>query len=177
MALTNLEYGSLASSEILNKNFLYLDDKIAETTTDLNTSISSILSNIATINTRILELSNTLSDSMSEFTTNLNNLKTKTQDAINASTLVPEWSSCISLTSLENYSAPSNGYVMINPTNSTSGNLIVNGVAVLFKKKDHNYDHSAQLVAIPVKKDDVVTYTSTFNNAYFLPVVSFGLES
>ena len=31
MALDNIEYGSIASSEIMNKNFSYLDNKIAET--------------------------------------------------------------------------------------------------------------------------------------------------
>ena len=29
MALINIEYGSLASSETMNKNFMYLDDKIS----------------------------------------------------------------------------------------------------------------------------------------------------
>ena len=45
MALENIEYGSLASSETMNKNFMYLDDKIANTAESIMTSISSILSN------------------------------------------------------------------------------------------------------------------------------------
>ena len=43
MALINIEYGSLASSDTMNKNFMYLDDKIAESSESIMTSISSIL--------------------------------------------------------------------------------------------------------------------------------------
>ena len=44
MALINIEYGSVARSDVLNKNFLYLDEKIADTNNSNATSISSILS-------------------------------------------------------------------------------------------------------------------------------------
>ena len=64
MALVNIEYGSLASSEIMNKNFIYLDDKIAESSESIMTSISSILSNIATINTRLNDISENITDSI-----------------------------------------------------------------------------------------------------------------
>ena len=47
MSLINIEYGSLASSEVMNKNFLYLDDKIAESNNSIMTSISSILSRLS----------------------------------------------------------------------------------------------------------------------------------
>ena len=45
MALINIEYGSVARSEVLNKNFLYLDEKIADSNTSTATNISSIFSN------------------------------------------------------------------------------------------------------------------------------------
>ena len=38
MSLTNIEYGSLASSEVLNQNFTYLDNKISEVIESLNAS-------------------------------------------------------------------------------------------------------------------------------------------
>mgnify|MGYP003308186977 CR=1 FL=1 len=43
MSLINIEYGSLASSDTMNKNFMYLDNKIAESVGDIDTSIKLIL--------------------------------------------------------------------------------------------------------------------------------------
>ena len=51
MTLIEIEYGSLASSETMNKNFNYLDDKLTNITEDINTNIATINSNIASINT------------------------------------------------------------------------------------------------------------------------------
>ena len=62
MALINIEYGSLASSETMNKNFSYLDDKISETSDAIMTTISSMLSSIATINSRLSEITGDIVD-------------------------------------------------------------------------------------------------------------------
>lgn len=35
MALTEIEYGSLASSDVMNKNFEYLDNKISDVSENL----------------------------------------------------------------------------------------------------------------------------------------------
>lgn len=53
MTLIEIEYGSLASSETMNKNFNYLDDKIKNSTDEINTNIATINSNIASINTSL----------------------------------------------------------------------------------------------------------------------------
>jgi len=49
MALTTIEYGSLASSATLNNNFNYLDGRITTTAT----SVSTLSSQISTINTNL----------------------------------------------------------------------------------------------------------------------------
>ena len=56
MALTNIEYGSIATSKVLNDNFNYLEDKIEDYSKNIETDKSSLVSlinsQIETINTQ-----------------------------------------------------------------------------------------------------------------------------
>ena len=170
MALINIEYGSLASSETMNKNFMYLDDKIAETSENIMTSISSILSNIATINTRLGELSNNIDTSSNTLNVKLENYKTKTKKLVNEACMVPNWSGCISISLGSSYKSPSNGYILLMTTTRSAGNITINGKSVVYKKIDSTDDYGAQLVPIPVKKGDVISSNTDFVYTYFLPV-------
>ncbi|MBQ7764999.1 hypothetical protein IJ384_06520 [bacterium] len=171
MALINIEYGSLASSDTMNKNFMYLDDKIADTSDSIMTSISSILSNIATINSRLNEITNNVSDSFESLSSTINDYKTKTKLLVNVASMVPDWKNCISvsITTDTKYVVPSNGYLLLLPNASVKGNLLINNVAVVFKNRANSYDNSAQLVAFPVAENDEVISDVTFENVYFLP--------
>ena len=53
MTLTEIEYGSLASSAILNGNFNYLQDKITELSALITSETSSYSSTVATLNKSI----------------------------------------------------------------------------------------------------------------------------
>lgn len=53
MALIDIEYGSLASSETLNKNFKFLQDSISEFAQVIETNKASLESQISTVNTNI----------------------------------------------------------------------------------------------------------------------------
>ena len=53
MALTNIEYGSIASSEVVNNNFLYLDDKIASLSQSLNANTTTINSSISSLSATV----------------------------------------------------------------------------------------------------------------------------
>ncbi len=167
MALINIEYGSLASSETMNKNFQYLDDKISETAGSFTTSISSVSSNIATINSNLSDLSEKLDDTKEEIEGSIED----TNSCIMTALMLPDWTACISISKPNSYKVPSNGYVMINPVANSSGNLTINGVTVYFKYRGHEDDNAAILVPYPVKKDDIVTLSSNVIAAYFLPVV------
>ena len=176
MALINIEYGSVARSEVLNKNFLYLDEKIADSNTSVATNISSILSNIATINARLNDLAETVSDYVDEFNSVLEEYKTKTKILVNSATMVPNWNACELVESITNYKVPANGYLLLTPKNNATGMLTVNNVGVNFKLSSGAYDNSAQTVAIPVKKDDVVKSDVVFTYAFFLPVLEVSVE-
>ena len=57
MALTTIEYGTLASSSVMNNNFEYLDNRITSVSNTVSSNNSSILSNIASVNSSISSLS------------------------------------------------------------------------------------------------------------------------
>lgn len=58
MSLTTIEYGALASSQVMNNNFEYLDNRITSVNNTVTSNNSSVLSNIASINTSITNAAN-----------------------------------------------------------------------------------------------------------------------
>ena len=60
MALTKIEYGALASSQVMNNNFDYLDDRITSLSQSMSSANSAIYSNIASINALITQTNNIL---------------------------------------------------------------------------------------------------------------------
>ncbi|MCQ2740055.1 MAG: hypothetical protein MJ237_07500 [bacterium] len=170
MALTNIEYGSMASSEVLNANFNFLDTKIATTASGINSSISSIQSNIATINSRLTELAGGLSDLTSDISANLSELKTKTISAINKICMLPKWSDTESIESLSSYNVTGNGYILALPQSNANGNFIINGVTVSVKQVSASGDNAKEIIVIPVKKNDIITSEITLSAIYFVPV-------
>ena len=176
MALINIEYGSVARSEVLNKNFLYLDEKIADSNTNTATNISSILSNIATINARLNELAESVADYVDDFNSILDEYKTKTKILVKSASMLPNWSACVAIADTTSYTVPSNGYLLLTPKNTSKGVLTVNGMAVNFKLRSSADDNSAQMVAIPVREDDVISSNVEFVYAYFLPIAEVKVE-
>ena len=178
MALIDIEYGSLASSETMNKNFLYLDNKISDTSESILTSISSILSNIATLNARLNDMSESVGDSIESLISTIEEYKTKTKLLVNKASMVPDWKNCatVSVTTNTNYIVPSNGYLLIMPNTTAKGNLIINNSTVTFKNRISGDDNSAQLVAIPVYDGDIVSTNVSFATVYFLPSKEIVLE-
>ena len=179
MALIDIEYGSLASSDTMNKNFIYLDNKISETSDAIMTSISSIFSNIATLNSRINDVTENLEDSVEGLKATIEEYRTKTKLLVNKSSMVPNWKNCFSvnISSTSRYTVPSNGYLLLLPINTAKGNLLINNVSINFKMRTNSYDNTAQLVAFPVFSGDVVSSDVDFSNVYFLPTKEVVVEN
>lgn len=177
MALINIDYGSLASSEIMNKNFLYLDEKIADASENLSTSISSLLSNIATLNTRIVEVSDEVKEASEDLSGEISEAESKLNIAIDNYSMVPNWSACIGLAAISNYVVPSNGFLLICPATTANGTLNINGAEVFFKKVSSGNDYAAILTSMPVREGDVVNCYCGILAAYFLPVIEGGKEN
>lgn len=174
MSLTTIQYGSIASSETINNNFSYLDGRITSSSEALNTSISSVLSNIATINSRITEVSESLTSSLATLSATVEAYKTKTKLLVKNSSILPNWNSMtsVSFTSGTNYTAGSNGYMLVIPLSTSTGNLSVNGNTVVVKSDSS----SSALIPIPVKKGDVLSTTISCANSYFVPSAEISVE-
>ena len=169
MSLTNIEYGSLASSDTMNQNFNYLDKKIEENYDSTMTSLSSILSNIATINTRLSELSSTVSDNNSSLSSKLDEYKNKTKALVQKGTMVPHWNSCRSIAINNNYTATANGFVIIIPEANSNGSLKINTTTLEVSNKE--------IITLPIKNGDVVTSNISIKQAFFLPITEITVEN
>lgn len=171
MALINIEYGSLASSDTMNKNFSYLDDKIAELSSSTTTLISSILSNIATINSRLGDLADDIQENSEKCASNLS----KTRQLVNKVSILPNWGLCYELSQGEMASkiVNRNGFLLLYPNTTAKGNLTVNGNTIPLKARSVADDNAAQMFFIPVKAGDNVACTVSLNKAFFLPAVEF----
>ena len=148
MALINIEYGSIASSSVMNANFEFLDDKIGETAENFNTNISSILSNIATINTSLGDLSNQIKDAIKDFNSKIEELKNKAQITFNDFSMVPNWNGCFSIPSLNSYKVKSNGYLLLMPVNDSAGGIKINNTTVVLKEQQNAYDRASQMIIL-----------------------------
>lgn len=71
MSLTEIEYGALASSEVMNNNFQYLDNKISDVSENLSSTTAIINTNIATANSSISNLGESMNKSLENMKTNL----------------------------------------------------------------------------------------------------------
>jgi len=69
MALTEIDYGTLASSEVMNNNFNYLDKRV-------NNISETIISNNAGINSNIASINSTISSMSEEFNKNIEKINT-----------------------------------------------------------------------------------------------------
>ena len=66
MTLVTIKYGELASSEVMNSNFKYLDDKIASLTNTVVANQSSTHSNIANINSAVSTIKENMNNDVKE---------------------------------------------------------------------------------------------------------------
>ena len=74
MALTEIEYGSLASSEVMNNNFEYLDNRISELSESQIAGLASVNSNIVSINATLSSLGDSVDESVEEINTALDEI-------------------------------------------------------------------------------------------------------
>lgn len=168
MTLKTIEYGSLASSEVMNNNFTYLEEKINATSEATNTSISSLLSNIATINTRLNDLVETFTDTLGSFSARVDDYKNKTKLMISENSMVPNWLGASKITKFEQYIVQRNGYILILLDNLGEATLSVNNVEI---------ELNPFISCFPVAQNDVVDCDVDFENAYYIPATCTPIEN
>lgn len=76
MALTEIEYGALASSEVMNNNFEYLDNRISSLAESITSGNAGINSNIASINSTISSMSEEINSEIEAINTSVGDIST-----------------------------------------------------------------------------------------------------
>ena len=165
MALERIEYGSLASSELMNNNFEYLDNRISSLAETQSSNVSSIYSSLA-------NMSNTFSEQNEDLASDVSDLEDYAQSIrhdFNSQNHAPDYAKGIGI-SLP-YTATKNGYVYagVDGIDSTRyvyvNNRIVHG---------HCGYSGGYLVysgsLFRVNRGDTVTCSRTHGNYYFYPM-------
>ena len=75
MPLTHIEYGSLASSDVMNDNFEYLDNRATTIANNLSQTASGINSNIASMNSTFTQKNEELQEDISDLSSDLTDLR------------------------------------------------------------------------------------------------------
>ena len=75
MALTTIKYGELASSEVVNNNFKYLDDKISNLNETVTSNKAGMNSNIASINSSITTINENMTKNVKQLEESINEAK------------------------------------------------------------------------------------------------------
>lgn len=74
MALTEIEYGALASSEVMNNNFQYLDNRISSVAENLVSANAGTSSNIASINSTISSMSEEINSNLEDINSEIEDI-------------------------------------------------------------------------------------------------------
>ena len=166
MALTHIEHGSLASSEVMNNNFEYLDNRITTLANNTSSDSSSIYSSIE-------NLSTTLSQKDSELETDIDNLETalgEVNDDLEELFGSPDYLSGISISTFP-YTVQCDGYVDITAVNCPGwAYLYVNDVQVAGSYYANANAYCYMSGQYKVKEGDIVSTNATVQFAKFFPL-------
>jgi hypothetical protein len=168
MDLKIIEYGSLASSEIMNNNFSYLDEKIETNSEATNTAVSSLLSNIATINTRLNDLVETFGNAIETVNTKIDDYKNKTKLMISENSMIPNWMGCVAIENLYSYVIQKSGYLLLILEGALNGEIFINDVAIPL---------NPTISYLPVKEVDIISSSLENIKAYYIPATFVSIEN
>ena len=170
MSLINIEYGSIASSDVMNQNFSFLEEKINNNSESVNESVVSILANIATLNLKMNDLTSEVSNYIKEISESIDNLKSDVGINLNKVSMVPNWNAKFTISDMSYYKSIQNGYLLLIPKVGAEGDLTINE-----RKVDINFA-TGSLVVLPIMSGDIISSNIEFTSSYFLPVLVVTLD-
>ena len=164
MPLTHLEYGSLASSTVMNDNFEYLDNRITTVANNLVSNSSGIYSSLSSLNSSILEQTNSIASDVNDLSSDVDDIK----DAIEAHNTAPDYSLGVAITMP--YTVEKDGYIY----GGTDSQYATRFVFVNQKPVHSHCGFSTYLVysasVFRVSAGDVVTVSNAAGSYYFYPM-------
>lgn len=163
MALTHIEYGSLASSSVINNNFEYLDNRITTVANNLTSTASSISSNIASMNSSFSETTQEISSDLSDFKLYHNALRADFDTQNEA----PDYSNAETITFP--YTAAAHGYVYakIQTVNGIMS-VFINNNPVMYGQYGNILSTHGSMYRVGT--GDKITITGTCQEACFYPI-------
>ena len=165
MALERIEYGSLASSEMMNDNFEYLDDRISSLAETHSSDTSSLYSGLANLNTAMNQQNEILASDIDD----LEEYAEAIRADFDAQNNAPDYSAGIGITLP--YTVEQDGYVYAGVDGlDTKRYVYVNGSIV----HGHSGYSGGYIVysgsVFRVSAGDVVTCSKPHGNYYFYPM-------
>lgn len=165
MALEHIEYGALASSELMNDNFEYLDNRISDLAETQASDTSSIYSNIASLNSTLSQQNEDMASDISD----LEDYAEAIRDDFDSQNNAPDYSRVIGITLP--YTAIQDGYVYggVNGID-TMRYVYVNG-QIVHGHSGYSGGYSVYSGSLfRVSAGDIVTCSKTSGNYYFYPM-------
>jgi len=167
MPLTNIEYGSLASSEVMNDNFEYLDNRITTVAGNLTSTASTINSSIASMNSTFTQQNESLMSDISD----LEDYAQAIRNDLDSLKITPDYVNGIGISFP--YTATENGYIkVVGATSNNDLKVYVNSVEVVYLT-GWSYGGATNRVTnmFNVSKNDYITITGTgLESAVFFPL-------
>ena len=163
MALTKIEFGSLADPEVINNNFEYLDEKVTDASSKIYTNNADLE---ALINSQVLTLTNNLNNTVETINADIETVEKSietTNSALNSVTsyLTPNYTKTVFFTS-QSYTAPSDGvyYCSFSYNEAKPAYCTINGTQVAAY---WDYEGEGGVVTAPytfiVSKGDVIKWS------------------
>jgi len=165
MALTKIEYGSLASSSVINDNFEYLEDIIGDVSENLVSDVATINSNIASLTNTVTTLNSSQTSAIEGLADDLTEVRSIAE--INTA---PNYSAGYQITLP--FTAPSDGYVYAGINGQDDAQYVyVNSKPVLGHCGYSGYKWVYTGTTFRVSKNDVVSATRGDGTHYFYPII------
>ncbi len=178
MSLTHIEYGSLASSEVMNNNFEFLDDRITTVAGNLSSAVSGINSGIASINSNLSESINDIESDLDTLETDVSEVRTDFYSRY----YTPNYNNAIAVNYTSGDTVGFNGWLGIYYATQDANQQMfmkINGVPVsgiITGSQGGQVDGNACIVL--VSETDVITWTGSFggypNYLYFYKIPFLG---
>lgn len=167
MSLTHIEYGSLASSSVMNDNFDYLDNRITTVANNLISNSSGIYSSLSSLNSSISEQTADLASDIEDLAEEIGDIKS----IIESHNTAPDYNRGIAITMP--YTVEEDGYVYAGAdTQNTARYVFVNEKPVHchhgFSASTSNTIYSASVFR--VSAGDVVSVNKESGLYYFYPM-------
>ena len=165
MPLTHIEYGSLASSETMNDNFEYLDDRITAVANNLVSSTTSIYSNISSQTASFSKQISGLASDINELEGDLGDLRNDFDSQNNA----PDYSKGVGITLP--YTAEGDGYVYAGVYGSDYTSYVYVNEKIVHGHCGYSGGYNVYSGSMfRVSSGDIITADRTSGSYYFYPM-------